>query len=186
MQTTDIGKKVVVLGISGGIAAYKSCELTRLLIKAGFDVRCVPTHAATHFVTPLTLETLSKNPVHTDIFESRRDSAVNHIALAEVADIVAVVPATADIIAKAAAGICDELLTAILCATRAPVLMSPSMNTNMWENKITQDNISKLKKYGYRFVEPDKGDLACGDTGKGRLPPLKNILEAIDESLKKV
>ena len=162
--------KRVVLGISGGIAAYKCCELTRLLVKAGAEVEVILTKAGREFVTPLTLQTLSKNPVHLDMFSLIEEAKVGHISLADRADIVCVAPATADVIAKVACGICDELLETVICATRAPVLFAPSMNVNMWTNRITKENVAKLTKLGYRFMEPVDGELACGYDGKGRMP----------------
>lgn len=169
----------IVLGISGGIAAYKCCELTRLLVKEGAAVHVVLTKAGAQFVTPLTLQTLSGHPVHTDMFCLTREEEIGHIALADRADIVLVAPATADLLAKTSAGICDELLTAIICATRAPVVFAPSMNARMWENPITQENIARLRKLGYRFIEPAAGALACGSEGTGRLPEPIDIVEEI-------
>jgi len=183
MKMTD--KKQIILGICGGIAAYKCCELTRLLVKEGTDVHCVLTKAGAEFVTPLTLQTLSGNQVHTEMFNLVEESDVAHISLADRADLVLVAPATADIIAKVASGICDELLTTVICATKAPVLFAPSMNVNMWKNPITQDNISKLKKHGYHFIEPDEGVLACGYEGKGRLPEPQTIIETVSTLLTK-
>lgn len=171
--------KIILLGIGGGIAAYKCCELTRLLVKAGADVHCVLTRAGEHFVTPLTLQTLSKNPVYTGMFNLIEEREIGHISLADRADLVLLAPATADIIAKISHGICDDLLTTIVCATRAPVVFAPSMNANMWENPITQENVERLAKHGYRFIEPAEGELACGYEGKGRLPDLDVILQRV-------
>ena len=171
--------KTIILGISGGIAAYKCCELTRALVKNGADVHIVMTKAATHFVTPLTLQTLSGNAVHQEMFDLTDEMEIGHISLADKADLVLVAPATADILAKVAHGICDELLTTVILATKAPVVFAPSMNTNMWENKITQRNVSLLKECGYKFIEPEVGELACGYEGKGRLPELKTIIDNI-------
>lgn len=172
-------KKQIVLGICGGIAAYKCCELTRLLVKGGMDVHCVLTKAGSQFVTPLTLQTLSGNPVHTEMFDPIQEREIGHISLADRADLMLIAPATADVMAKVAAGICDELLTAVISATKAPVLFAPSMNVNMWKNPITQDNIGRLKKYGYHFIEPEEGLLACGYEGKGRLPAPEAIVERV-------
>lgn len=176
-------KTQIMLGICGGIAAYKCCDLTRLLVKDGMDVHCVLTKAGAEFVTPLTLQTLSGNPVHTEMFSLTQEQEIGHISLADRADIVLVAPATADIIAKVAAGICDELLTCVICATKAPVVFAPSMNVNMWENRITQDNVSRLREYGYHFIEPEEGMLACGYEGKGRLPEPDKIMKHVKSLL---
>jgi len=169
----------VLLGVCGGIAAYKSCELVRAFVKSAANVDCILTKAGAEFITPLSLQTLSGNPVHTDMFQLIEESNVRHISLADKADLVLVAPATADIIAKVANGICDDLLTTIICATKAPVLFAPSMNVNMWKNPITQNNIQKLKEYGYRFIEPDEGMLACGYEGKGRLAKIDTIVNTV-------
>jgi phosphopantothenoylcysteine decarboxylase/phosphopantothenate--cysteine ligase len=172
--------KSIILGVSAGIAAYKSCEIVRELKKSGSDVHVVMTKAAHHFVTPLTLQTLSGNPVHSEMFDLISENEIGHISLADRADIILIAPATADIIAKVAAGICDELLPTIISATKAPVVFAPSMNTNMWENKITQRNISTLKELNYKFIEPEAGELACGYSGKGRLPETSVIVDFIN------
>ena len=177
--------KTVVLGIGGGIAAYKCCEVARLLVKDKAGVHCVLTKAASQFVTPLTLQTLSGNPVHTEMFNLIQEKEIGHISLADRADAVLVAPATADIIAKVACGICDELLTTVICATKAPVVFTPSMNSNMWENPITQDNVARLKKFGYRIIEPAEGELACGYVGKGRLPEPAQIVEILKSIIHK-
>lgn len=182
MAPTLSGKQIV-LGICGGIAAYKCCELTRLFVKEGAEVHVVLTHAGAQFVTPLTLQALSRNPVYTDMFSLIQEKEIGHVSLADRADILLVAPATADIIARVACGICDELLTTVICATKAPVVFAPSMNVRMWENTILQENISKLKDHGYRFIEPDTGELACGYEGKGRLPEPAEILKTISNSL---
>ncbi len=171
--------KQIVLGIGGGIAAYKCCELTRLLVKQGADVHIVLTQAGLQFVTPLTLQTLSGNPVHTEMFNLIREREVGHIALADRADLLLVAPATADLIAKVSCGICDDLLTTVICATAAPVVFAPSMNVHMWENAITQENVTRLTKLGYRFIDPAEGELACGYEGKGRLPETAAIVSEI-------
>ncbi len=176
--------KSIVLGIGGGIAAYKCCELARLLTRAGADVRCVLTAAGSQFVTPLTLQTLTANPVHTDMWSLIQESQIGHISLADRADLVLVAPATADLIAKVAHGICDDLITTVICATKAPVLFAPSMNSNMWQNPITQANVAGLKKFGYRFMEPGIGELACGYEGKGRLPEPEEILDIVLKTIK--
>lgn len=169
--------KTVVFGITGGIAAYKSCEIVRLLVKAGAEVHTILTKAGAEFVTPLTLQTLSRKPVHTDMFQILEEMDKGHISLADGADVVLVAPATADVIAKAAHGICDDLLTTVLCATKAPIAFAPSMNVHMWENPITQENVKKLQKIGWHLIEPDTGELACGYEGKGRLPDPNEIVK---------
>ena len=175
--------KTVILGVSGGIAAYKTPELVRLLKKAGADVNVVLTKAGAQFVTPLTLQTVSGNPVYQDMFSLIDEKNVGHISLADNADFILIAPATADIIAKVACGICDELLTTVISATKAPVIFAPSMNTNMWENRITQSNISRLKEFGYKFIDPDDGELACGYSGKGRLPGPEILIKKVSELL---
>lgn len=176
--------RTIVLGIGGGIAAYKCCELARLMAKAEACVHCVLTEAGAKFVTPLTLQTLTQNPVHTGMFDLIQEKEIGHISLAEKADLVLVAPATADLIAKVSHGICDDLLTTVICATKAPVVFAPSMNSNMLENSITRENVERLRKHGYNFVEPAVGELACGYEGKGRLPEPHAILEYIAPLLK--
>ena len=178
-------KKTVIFGITGGIAAYKCCDVVRGLVKAGADVHVILTKAAEHFVTPLTLQTLSQNPVHTEMFSLIQEAEIGHISLADRAHMIVIAPATADIIAKAACGICDELLLTVICATKAPVVFAPSMNVHMWENPITQENIKRLKKIGYHFIDPATGDLACGYQGKGRLPEPDEILRSIEKIMKR-
>ncbi|PLY02686.1 MAG: bifunctional phosphopantothenoylcysteine decarboxylase/phosphopantothenate--cysteine ligase CoaBC [Desulfuromonas sp.] len=162
--------KTIVLGVTGGIAAYKSVELLRLLTKSGAAVHVIMTRSAAEFVGPLTFQTLSGNPVHTELFDLYQESEIGHISLADRADLVLVAPATANIIGKVANGIADDLLTTTIMATRSPVLFAPAMNVNMWENPLYRENQQKLEKYGYLFVEPDSGFLACGWDGKGKLP----------------
>jgi phosphopantothenoylcysteine decarboxylase / phosphopantothenate---cysteine ligase len=171
----------IVLGISGGIAAYKAAELCRLLVKAGATVRVVMTEAATRFITPLTLQTLSGAPVSSDLFDSSSEAEIGHIRLADEADLLIVAPATADAIARLAAGMANDLLTAVVLATRAPVLLAPAMNVNMWENPLTQANLERLLKSGggrVTSVGPDQGPLACGWIGAGRLIEPAEILAA--------
>lgn len=178
-----IKDKTIVLGITGGIAAYKAAELTRLLIKAGTNVHVIMTKGATEFITPLTLQTLSKNPVHTDIFNLIQEAEVGHISLADRADLFVIAPATANIIGKIAHGIADDLLTTSVMATKAAVLLSPAMNCNMYDNPIVQENMEKLKGYGYRFIDPETGELACGYEGRGRMAEPADILEEIESIL---
>src|SRR5512137_204985 len=161
--------KTVVLGVTGGIAAYKAVELLRLLTKAGADVHVIMTKGAMEFVCPLTFQTLSMNPVSTSLFNLISEREIGHIALADRADLVAIAPATANIIGKLASGIADDLLTTTVMATRAPVLLAPAMNVNMYGNPIYRENEQRLRGHGYLFVEPAKGMLACGWEGEGRL-----------------
>ncbi|MCG0274675.1 MAG: bifunctional phosphopantothenoylcysteine decarboxylase/phosphopantothenate--cysteine ligase CoaBC [Thermosediminibacteraceae bacterium] len=172
--------KFVVLGVTGSIAAYKAVELVRLLKKKGANVQVVMTRSATEFVTPLTFQVLSGNPVITDMFEKPVRWEVEHVSLADKADLFVVAPATANIIAKMAAGIADDMLTASILATRAKVLVVPAMNVHMYCNPITQENISYLKEKGFSVMEPEEGFLACGYLGKGRFPEPDKIMEVIE------
>lgn len=176
-------KKTVILGVSGGIAIYKSCEIVSRLVKLGYDVRVIMTKNATEFVTPLTFETLSNNKVVSTTFEKDREFEVEHISYAKLASAFVIAPATANVIAKLAEGICDDMLTTTIAATKAPVFICPAMNTNMYENPITQGNIQKLKDLGYYFIEPTEGRLACGDVGKGKMEEPVNIVQIIDNAL---
>ncbi|MGB9792412.1 MAG: bifunctional phosphopantothenoylcysteine decarboxylase/phosphopantothenate--cysteine ligase CoaBC [Thermacetogeniaceae bacterium] len=173
-------KKNVVLGVTGSIAAYKAAELTSMLVKRGYEVYVVMTEAATKFVTPLTFQTLSQHRVYVDMFETPKDWEIGHVSLAQRADVVLVAPATANFIAKLAVGLADDLLSATILATRAPVIIAPAMNVGMYENPIFQRSMSFLKKEGYYFVEPDEGRLACGASGKGRLASLEKIVAVVD------
>ena len=175
--------KNVVLGVTGGIAAYKACELTSRLRKAGAQVYVILTKNACRFVAPLTFETLSNHPAVTDTFDRPATWEVEHIALAKRADIFVIAPATANIMAKMAHGIADDMLSTIVLATRAPVLIAPAMNTGMWENPATRENVLTLKNRGVRFVGPEGGFLACGDTGAGRMSEPKDIFDAIQAVL---
>ena len=172
----------IVLGVTGSIAAYKACELVRLFVKRGDDVRVVMTAAAREFVTPLTFQTLSRNPVGIDQFALPAEWKPEHIAYAD-ADAVVVAPATANIIAKMAHGLADDLLSSTLLATRSPVFVAPAMNDGMWDNPATQANIEILKSRGVRFVDPDSGELACGIEGKGRFADPESICEAVLSAL---
>ena len=179
-----LGGKTVVLGVTGGISAYKAAETCRLLRKAGADVRVVMTRAATKFITPLTLQTLSGHPVARNLFDPAEEAQIGHIQLADQADLVVIAPATADVIARLAAGMADDLLAAVVLATRAPVLLAPAMNVNMWENRLTQDNLRRLLADGrITTVGPDKGELACGWIGAGRLVDPAEIVAAAADLL---
>ena len=179
----SIRDKNIVLGITGGIAAYKACELVRLLMKAGASVRVIMSRGAAEFVTPLTLQTLSRNPVHTDLFSLTQEAEVGHISLADRADLFVIAPSTANLIGKIAGGIADDLLTTTIMATKVPVLLAPAMNCNMYENPIVQENMNKLKGYGYNFIDSETGELACGYEGKGRMAEPGDIMEEIETIL---
>ncbi|AVX20315.1 phosphopantothenoylcysteine decarboxylase / phosphopantothenate--cysteine ligase [Carboxydocella sporoproducens DSM 16521] len=171
------GKRIIV-GITGGIAAYKAADLVSQLVKAGAEVRVIMTPSAQKFITPLTLQTLSRQPVGLDMFAEPKAWEVQHIAWADWAQLVIVAPATANTIGKLAHGLADNLLTAVLMATRAPILLAPAMNVHMWENPLVQANLEKLQAVGVRIVEPESGRLACGYEGKGRMAAVNTILEA--------
>ena len=171
--------KTVVLGITGGIAAYKACELASRLRKAGAETYVIMTKNACEFVAPLTFETLTNHPVVTDTFARPETWEVEHVALAKKADVFVIAPATANIMAKMACGIADDMLSTTVLATKAPVLIAPAMNTGMWENAATRQNTETLKKRGVHFVGPDGGYLACGDTGAGRMSEPEAIFDAI-------
>ena len=161
--------KCVVLGVTGSIAAYKSAELTSLLVKQGHDVFVVMTQDATEFITPLTLQTLSKNPVTTSFYDEKENWRPGHVDLADRANLLLVAPATANVISELAHGLAGHPLTAIALATRAPVLVAPAMNGKMWEHPAIQENVEKLKSRGVEFIGPEEGMLACGYEGFGRL-----------------
>ncbi len=177
----------VVLGVTGSIAAYKACDLIRVLQKNDCEVVCIMTSSATKFITPLTLKALSNNPVFIDMFYDQKnpDSATVHIDIAKDCDVILVAPATANIIGKVASGIADDLLSSVIMATNKKVIFAPAMNSGMWNNKIVQENINKLKKAGYVFVGPDKGMLACGDYGEGHIADINSIRDAVLSSVKK-
>jgi phosphopantothenoylcysteine decarboxylase/phosphopantothenate--cysteine ligase len=172
------GRRVLV-GLSGGIACYKACDVVRQLRQAGATVHVVMTRGAREFVTPLTLQTLSGAPVGTDTFDLAEESEIGHIRLADSAEVVAVAPATANVMAKMAHGIADDLLTTVLLATRAPIVVAPAMNVHMWEHPATQANLRTLVERGARIVGPASGSLACGYEGAGRLAEPAEIVEAI-------
>lgn len=171
--------KNIVIGVSGGIACYKAAEIVNDLVKKGHEVHVIMTKNAQEFVGPLTFQTLSKNLVITDMFADKENSEVQHISLAQKADLFVLVPATANLIGKIANGIADDMLTTTVMAARCPKIIAPAMNTVMWENPIVQDNLAKLRKYGYQVLETDSGRLACGDLGAGKLLPWQEIVEII-------
>jgi phosphopantothenoylcysteine decarboxylase/phosphopantothenate--cysteine ligase len=174
-------KKNVLLCVSGGIAVYKAAALTSKLVQANFNVKVIMTESATEFVTPLTFQALSRNPVHTHTFDEKEPTVIAHIDLADWADLVLVAPATANTIGKLAQGIADDMLTTTILATRAPVWIAPAMNVNMYENTAVKRNIMTLYNDGYRFVEPSEGYLACGYVGKGRLEEPEKIASIIED-----
>lgn len=175
----NYGNKTVVLGVCGGIAAYKALEVTSALIKKGIRVKVIMTEAATKFVAPLSFQSLSQNPAAIDMFEEPKAWEIRHISLAKEADLLAVLPATANTIGKMAHGIADNLLTSVCLATRAPILVAPAMNTNMYTHDATQENIQTLKRRGVHFVSPAEGRLACGDSGVGKLADVDDMIEEI-------
>jgi len=176
-------RKKIVLGVSGGIAVYKAIELLRLLTKAGADVHVVMTRNACEFVAPLTFQTLSCHPVHTDLFDLSQEQEIDHISLADRADLFILAPATANLIGKIAQGLADDLLTTSVMATKSPVLIAPAMNSNMYENRIYQRNQKCLADAGYHILEPVSGSLACGWEGKGKLPDPAIIFAAAESVL---
>ena len=163
------GRQRILLAVGGGIAAYKIPELVRRLLRAGFAVRCAVTPAATHFVSPLVLETLTGAAVLAELFAPAREGEIDHIAAADAAELVLVAPATADLLAKMSVGLADDLVSTLLLATRAPLLVAPAMNVNMWRHPATQCNVERLRDRGVHFVGPEAGDLACGWEGEGRM-----------------
>ena len=182
-MSSNSKKPCVVLGVTGGIAVYKACELLRLLQKRGMDVFVVMTQNACRFVAPLTFETLSGHPVAVDTFDRPQTWEVEHIALAKRADLFLIVPATANIIGKMACGIADDMLSTTVMATRAPVMIAPAMNTGMWENPAVQQNIKTLTMRGVHVVMPTSGHLACGDSGAGKLEDIEVIARRAEEVL---
>ncbi len=175
--------KTIVLGITGSIAAYKAADIASKLTQAGARVEVVMTESATRFIAPLTLSSITGRPVITDMFEPTSEYSLGHIALAKAADVVVIAPATANTMAKIAAGIADNMLTCVVLATRAPVILAPSMNDNMFQNSVTQDNLAKSKARGFTIVEPAYGRLASGKTGRGRLAEIEIIIGTIKQVL---
>ncbi len=173
-----------LLIVGGGIAAYKSLELVRLLKKGGHRVTPVLTSGGEHFVTAMSLGTLAESQVHTSLWELKDEVEIGHIQLSRSADFILVCPATADLLAKMAAGIADDLATTLLLATDKPVVVAPAMNVRMWQHAATQRNIAQLKSDGVRVVDPAEGEMACGEFGPGRLPEPEDIVDAIGDLLK--
>jgi len=178
-----LADKTVVLGVTGGIAAYKAADLASKLTQAGATVNVIMTEAAMEFVVPLTFRAITHRPVVTSMFEVASEFSVEHVALAEAADIVVIAPATANIIAKLAAGIADDMLTTTVLATEASVVVAPAMNVNMWQNAVTQENVARLKERGFSFVGPGEGRLASGRMGVGRLVEVGEIIGSIQQVL---
>jgi phosphopantothenoylcysteine decarboxylase/phosphopantothenate--cysteine ligase len=176
------GKRILLI-VGGGIAAYKACELIRLIRKAGGSVRCVLTAGGAQFITPMTLAALSEQPVHTSLWDLKDEAEMGHIQLSREADLVVVCPATADLLAKMAAGIADDLATTLLLATDKAVLAAPAMNVRMWRHAATRRNVERLRADGVTVIEPDEGEMACGEYGPGRLPEPEAILAAIRDKL---
>ncbi|MGL4655124.1 MAG: bifunctional phosphopantothenoylcysteine decarboxylase/phosphopantothenate--cysteine ligase CoaBC [Sarcina sp.] len=174
-----MNKKCVVVGVTGGIAVYKALDVISKLRKADIDVRVIMTKSATEFVTPLSFQSLSQNMVITDMFAEPKAWEIQHISLAQRADLMLIVPATANIIGKVANGIADDMLSTTIMATTSKVVFAPAMNTQMYKNRIVQDNIAKLKDYGYDFINPASGRLACGDIGEGKLADTEEIVEIV-------
>lgn len=171
--------KTIVLGVTGSIAAYKIANLASMLVKQHATVHVIMTKNACNFITPTTFETLTGNKCLVDTFDRNFEFQVEHVALAKRADVFLVAPCSANVIGKLASGICDDMLTTTIFATKAPKLLSPAMNTNMWENPILQDNLDKLRHYGYQIILPASGRLACGDTGSGKMPSEDVLMEHI-------
>jgi phosphopantothenoylcysteine decarboxylase/phosphopantothenate--cysteine ligase len=184
-QRDIVTNKRILLIVGGGIAAYKACELIRLLRRRGHGVRCVLTAGGAHFITPMTLAALSEQPVHTSLWELKDEVEMGHIELSRQADLVVVCPATADLLARMAAGIADDLATTLLLATDKPVLAVPAMNVRMWLHPATQRNVATLRGDGVTVMMPDDGPMACGEFGPGRLPEPDAIVTAIEAALAK-
>jgi len=180
----SVAMKTVIVGVTASIAAYKACEIVNLLRKDSFDVRVILTKDALNFVTPLTLQTLSGNKVLTDMFEPPEKCLPVHTSLADSASLILIAPATASVIGKLANGICDDLLTCVTYASKAPVLIAPAMNENMYNHRIVMGNIAKLEKIGYSFVGPVKGRLACGHDAIGHIAPVPEIIREAKKILK--
>ena len=179
----DLQRKRVVLGITGGIAAYKAAELVRLLVKDGGEVQVVMTQAACGFITPATMQALSNRPVFTDMWDARVPDTMGHIELSRGADLIVVAPATADFLAKVANGLADDLLSALCIARECPLLVAPAMNRQMWDNKATQRNVAQLARDGVVILGPASGDQACGETGMGRMLEAQQICDEINSHL---
>ncbi|MGM0125148.1 phosphopantothenoylcysteine decarboxylase [Enterococcus sp. AZ194] len=177
--------KTILLGVSGSISAYKSADIANQLVKLGYNVEVIMTQSSTEFITPLTLQSLSKNFVHTDVMQENFPDKINHIELAKKADLFLVAPATANIIGKLANGIADDMLSTVAMALKieVPKLIAPAMNTYMYQNPVNQRNLRWLKDLGYTEIEPREALLACGDYGKGALATIPDIIDSVTETL---
>ena len=175
--------KNIVLGVTASIAIYKACDIIRRLRDEGCSVTVIQTPESEELIRPVVFESLAGNKVYRGLFTGPQAWNIEHISLATKADLILIAPATANIIAKIACGICDDLLTCVICASKAPVLIAPAMNENMYNNKITQANIGKLKSLGYKFIGPRKGKLACGSTGVGCLAEVDTIIKEVKKNL---
>ncbi len=175
--------KNIILGVTGSIAAYKACDIIRRLKEENFNVTVIMTDDANEFITPLTLASLSRNKVYCDMFADPDAWNIEHVSLAQKSDLILIAPATANTISKIAGGICDDLLSCAVMATKAPVVIAPAMNSNMFENKILQGNIAKLKGLGYKFIGPVKGKLANGQAGIGHLASVEEIIKEVKRVL---
>ncbi len=178
-------EKRIVLGVTGSIAAYKAADLTGMLVKKGYRVDVVLTKGGQAFITPLTLQTLSKHRVYTDVFQEEDPEKVMHIELSGKADLLLIAPASADVIGKLANGLADDMLTSLALAVPkgVPKLIAPAMNTNMYENPVVRDHLNRLRDYGYGIIEPKEALLACGDVGRGALADLAEIVEAVEHGI---
>lgn len=174
-----MAKKNVILGVTASIAIYKACDILRRLQEEGFEVSVVMTREAQEFIRPVVFRSLSGNPVYCGLFDEPQAWEIEHVSLAQRADLVLIAPATANIIAKAACGLADDLLSCVISATAAPVVFCPAMNEQMYKNRVTQANIQKLQSLGYKFVEPRMGRLACGKPGLGCLAEVEAIVKAV-------
>ena len=177
--------KTVLVGVTGGIAAYKAAILVSTLRDAGAQVLVVMTHNATQFITPLTLQTLSGHSVYVDMFPPTTEEVAEHVSLGQKADVLVIAPATANIIGKVAAGIADDMLSTTIMAAKGPVIFAPAMHAQMYQNPIVQENIARLKKSGYHFVGPVEGKLARGEVGMGRLAEISDIVDKVTQVLQK-
>ena len=175
--------KKILLGVSASIAIYKACDIVSDLTKQGFDVNVIMTRDSQELIKPIVFQSLSGNRVYSELFDSSYEWSMKHISLADSAGLILVAPATADIIAKISCGICDDLLTCVISASKAPVLIAPAMNENMYKNQITQDNIKRLKSLGYIFIGPREGRLACGKTGLGCLAEAETIIKEVKKNI---
>lgn len=179
-----MGKREIILGVTASIASHKACEIIRALKEDGFNLTVLMTKDAKEFITALSLAGLSRNKVYSEMFADPEAWDIEHISLAERCDLILIAPATANMINKLACGICDDLISCTVLAAKAPVLIAPAMNTNMYEHKITQENIAKLKKIGYRFIGPEKGKLATGKIGIGHLADVEDIVKEVKKILR--